>query len=105
MTIECRNLSKRFSKIIALDDISLSIKRGEIFGYVGENGAGKTTTIRLFTGLLSPSSGKVTILGEDPYNSNYVRRKFGCVLETNGLYETLSIEENLYQSSLLCLFL
>ncbi|MCK4234635.1 ATP-binding cassette domain-containing protein, partial [candidate division WOR-3 bacterium] len=44
MTIECRNLSKRFSKIIALDDISLSIKRGEIFGYVGENGAGKTTT-------------------------------------------------------------
>ena len=58
-TLDLRNLTKRFSPIIAVDDLSFSVAQGEIFGFPGPNGAGKTTTIRMLTGLLTPDAGSV----------------------------------------------
>jgi ABC-2 type transport system ATP-binding protein len=63
------NVCKSFGEKIALKDVSFDVSAKEIFGYVGPNGARKTTTIRLLTGLLRPTCGKVTVFGEDPYIS------------------------------------
>ncbi len=63
--IEVRNLSKRFGDVIAVDDLSFSVRRAEIFGLLGPNGAGKTTTIQLLLGLTTPTSGEARILGRD----------------------------------------
>ena len=63
--IEIRNLTKRYGDFTAVDDISLDVARGEIFGFLGPNGAGKTTTIRILAGLSLPTSGTVLINGLD----------------------------------------
>ena len=83
----------------ALKGVSLEVERGQIFGYLGPNGSGKTTTIKLILGLIRPSSGKVHILGEDPYPNDDkamdTRRHVGAMLEFNGLYENLTGLQNL----------
>jgi ABC-2 type transport system ATP-binding protein len=63
--LEIVKLTKNFGKVTALDGISLSVKKGEVFGYIGPNGAGKTTTIRILLGIISPSSGSAKIFGHD----------------------------------------
>jgi len=89
------NVSKNFAGKSALKDVSLSILAEEIFGYVGPNGAGKTTTIRLLTGLLRPSEGKVTVFGDDPYVSPTLRARIGAVLDVPGLWENLTVYQNM----------
>ena len=64
--IEVKNLVKRFDDIVAVDDISFAVEKGKIFAFLGPNGAGKTTTIKMFTTLLQPTSGKISINGFDP---------------------------------------
>ena len=63
--IEVNGLTKRFGALIAVDDISFSVPKGELFGFLGPNGAGKTTTIRMLTGILTPDAGEVSIDGID----------------------------------------
>ncbi|MHC1605164.1 MAG: ATP-binding cassette domain-containing protein [Candidatus Methanofastidiosia archaeon] len=65
MIIETENLTKYYGKIKGVEDLSFSIKKGEIFGFLGPNGAGKTTTIRTLLGFLKPTSGKVFVFGKD----------------------------------------
>jgi ABC-2 type transport system ATP-binding protein len=77
-----------------LKDVTFQVERGDIFGYLGPNGAGKTTTIRIMLGLLSPSSGKVSVLGQD-VAIDETRRRVGFVLEMDGLYDNMSARENL----------
>ena len=72
----------------------MAVKQGDIFGYLGPNGAGKTTTIRIILGLLTATSGKVSLLGQDVQVNN-VRQKIGFVLEADGLYDNLSAYDNL----------
>ena len=72
----------------------MAVKQGDIFGYLGPNGAGKTTTIRIILGLLTATSGKVSLLGQDVQVNN-VRQKIGFVLEADGLYDNLTAAENL----------
>ena len=67
--IEIKNLTKRYGQIHAVNDISLTIKKGEILGFLGPNGAGKSTTMNILTGYLSPTSGTVTIDGFDIMDS------------------------------------
>jgi len=67
LRIEARNLIKKFDDFIAVDNVSLEIKKGEIFGLLGANGAGKTTTIKMLRGILQPTSGFATIAGYDLY--------------------------------------
>ena len=63
--IEVEKLSKSFGPFIAVDDISFTLKRGEVLGFLGPNGAGKTTTMRMITGFLSPTKGKISVCGND----------------------------------------
>lgn len=90
------NLSRFFVKVRAVDNLSLEIPRGIVFGFLGPNGAGKTTTIRLLLGLLEPSEGRAEVLGFDTRNSgDKVRERTGALFEHTGLYERLSAEDNL----------
>jgi ABC-2 type transport system ATP-binding protein len=94
--LELKNLTKRYGERVAVDRLSLSVKRGERFGLLGPNGAGKTTTISMLVGALKPDSGEILFNGEplsgecDP-----LKRKIGYVPQELALYEDLTAAENL----------
>ena len=94
--LELHQLSKNYNSLAAVKNVSLSVSRGEIFGFLGPNGAGKTTTIRMITGLVHPSSGSVRICGWD-IQSNFLDaiRKIGALVETAQFYPFLSAYQNL----------
>jgi len=93
--ISLRNLKKQFGAIVAVEDLSLEIAPGEIFGLLGPNGAGKTTTVNLAIGVLTPDSGTVNLAALGPPSSSRVRAKIGVAPQALALYENLSGEENL----------
>jgi ABC-2 type transport system ATP-binding protein len=94
--IEVENLTKTFDGFTAVDNITFSVKRGEIFAFLGPNGAGKTTTIKMLTTLLRPTSGKIFLNGSDPTrNQNAVRRSFGIVFQDPSLDDELTAYENM----------
>jgi ABC-2 type transport system ATP-binding protein len=89
-------LRRRFGEFVAVDGISLSVKRGEIFGFLGPNGAGKSTTIRMLCGLLIPSGGKGTVGGYDIMTeSEQIKKTIGYMSQRFSLYEDLTVEENI----------
>lgn len=89
--IKIENLTKNFGETVALNNVSLNIKQGEIFGLLGPNGAGKTTTIKILTGLLNPTKGKVTIEGIDiNKNPQDAKKKFALVPDVPYLYKKLT---------------
>jgi ABC-2 type transport system ATP-binding protein len=88
-------VSKKFGTKTALKQVSLSVSAGEVFGYIGPNGAGKTTTVRLLVGLLKPTEGKIGVFGLDPYIDDAVRTKVGVVLDVPGLWENLTVKQNM----------
>ena len=89
-------LSRSFGPVRALDDLSLDVPAGAVFGLLGPNGAGKTTTIRLLLGLIEPTSGSAEVLGYDAATQGQqIRDRVGALLEHTGLYERLSAEDNL----------
>ena len=92
--ITLENVSKKLGGRQILSNVSFSIQTGDIFGYLGPNGAGKTTTIRILLGLMTPASGKVSILGKN-VNIDENRRQVGFVLEIDGLYDYMTAYENL----------
>lgn len=95
-TVKILNLTKSFGKIRAVDSLSLDIEKGKITGLIGADGSGKTTLIRLITGLLIPDSGEITVLGLNPAaQKEELSTKIGYMPQKFGLYEDLSIEENL----------
>ena len=94
--IQTDQLTRDFESVRAVDQITLEVDNGSLFGFLGPNGSGKTTTIRLLLGLLEPSGGKSTVLGFDPIKEgDKVRGNCGALLEHTGLYERLTAEENL----------
>lgn len=100
--IEVEDLSKVFynrkseKEIWAVDNISFSIQKGEIFGLLGPNGAGKTTTIRLIAGLLHPTTGNISVLNRNvKKEAHKIRKDLGFLPEMHGSYENLSLYENL----------
>ncbi len=90
-----KNLSKHFGKICAVDDLSLEIRRGEIFGLLGPNGAGKTTTVNMAIGLLKPDRGSIEIEGLGSPTRPEVRARIGIAPQALAIYGELSAEENL----------
>ncbi len=91
MMIELKNLSKRYARIVAVNDLNLSVPKGEIFGFIGPNGAGKTTTIKMMGGILSPTSGTVTICGLDmATEAEKAKRNIGFIPDRPYLYEKLT---------------
>ncbi len=94
--IEVSHLVKAFGSFLAVDDISFSVKRGEIFGFLGANGAGKTTAMRMLTGLSQPTSGSGTVVGFD-ISTQYedIKKNIGYMSQKFSLYEDLTIAENI----------
>ncbi len=90
------NLSKRYGERLAVNDLNLEVRRGEIFGFLGPNGAGKTTTIRMALGLIAPTAGSVEILGQDVFAERArILPRVGALIETPALYLYLSGRNNL----------
>ncbi|WP_322489573.1 ABC transporter ATP-binding protein [Chloroflexus sp.] len=94
--IRTRQLTRTFGPVRAVDQLTLEVRQGEIFGFLGPNGSGKTTTIRLLLGLLQPDVGQIEVLGLPvPQRAAEVRERAGALLEHAGLYERLSAADNL----------
>lgn len=98
LAIETNDLTRRFGDFHAVDGLDLRVERGTFYGFLGPNGAGKSTTIKMLTGLLSPTSGSMHILGEDigsPDEAREIKRRVGVVPENLALFENLTAREYL----------
>ncbi len=94
--IDAKNLSKSFGPVTAVDDVSISIPEGGIFGFLGPNGAGKTTTIRMLTGVLVPDGGTVRVFGIDVAGDPLAAKmKMGVIPENGTVYSDLTAEQNI----------
>lgn len=94
--LEVRGLWKRYGSAVAVRDVSLTVERGQMYGLLGPNGSGKTTTLSCALGLLAPSSGKCTVLGEPATKLHRTRGKVGCVFDVPALLRGHTIEQNLH---------
>jgi drug efflux transport system ATP-binding protein len=95
--VRLERLTKKFGAFTAVDEVSLVVEPGEIFGFLGANGAGKTTTIRMLCGLLLPTSGKGTVAGYDIYrDSEEIKKSIGYMSQKFSLYRDLTGRENLW---------
>jgi len=96
IAVETQSLTRRFGELTAVEDVTFSVEQGQFFGFLGPNGAGKSTTIKMLTGLLQPTSGRIRIQGfdleRDPIE---VKRRIGVVPEGLGLFERLNAPEYL----------
>ena len=93
--IDTDGLTRRFGEFVAVDDLSMTVERGEVFGFLGPNGAGKSTTINMLLGFLDPSSGTATILGHDVTgDSRAIRERIGLLPEGFDVYENLTGREH-----------
>ncbi|MBZ5621402.1 MAG: ABC transporter ATP-binding protein [Acidobacteriia bacterium] len=94
--VEIDDLVKTFGAFVAVDHVSLQVRKGEIFGFLGPNGAGKSTTIRMLCGLLTPTSGRASVSGFDVGTEpEEVRRNIGYMSQKFSLYDDLTVEENI----------
>jgi ABC-2 type transport system ATP-binding protein len=94
--IETFALSKEFKNVIAVDELTLNVERGEVLGFLGPNGAGKTTTIRMLAGMIAPTSGYATVGGlRTDENPERVHEHIGLLTETPGFYDRLTAQRNL----------
>ncbi|KPJ96407.1 MAG: bacitracin ABC transporter ATP-binding protein [Gammaproteobacteria bacterium SG8_11] len=93
--IQTENLTKKFGDTIAVDNVSIHIKKGEIYGFLGLNGAGKTTTIRLLLGMIKPDSGSGILFNQKPKQASEIWNDIGYLVETPHSYPNLTVTENL----------
>lgn len=95
--IEAKDLTRRFGSFTAVDSVSFSIEKGEIFGFLGSNGCGKTTTMKMLTGLLAPSEGQAEVCGRPIDASDLsVRKRVGFMSQSFSLYGELTVKQNLF---------
>jgi ABC-2 type transport system ATP-binding protein len=91
LAVELKNVTKRYNEIVAVNNLTLNIKQGEIFGLLGPNGSGKSTTLKMLMGLVQPTQGSVNVLGVDVQkNPVEVKRSVGYVPESPNIYEFLT---------------
>ena len=96
IVIEAKNLTMRFGNFTAVDHVNFSIRRGEIFGFLGSNGCGKSTTMKMLTGLLQPTEGEVWLFGKKTNSDNIdARRRVGYMSQSFSLYSELTVQQNL----------
>jgi ABC-2 type transport system ATP-binding protein len=94
--IHTENITKKFGDVLAVENLNLDVKEGEVFGFLGPNGAGKTTTVRMLTSLIGPTSGTATVAGYVVGKQDIdIRRNVGLLTETPGMYDNLPAETNL----------
>ena len=93
--LETRNLTKKYKNVCALDNVSISLKKNHIYGFIGENGAGKSTFMKIVSGLIFPTSGDYSLMGEsDPKAIERKRRNVGTIIEEPALYPKYSVWRN-----------
>ncbi len=97
--IKTVGLTKRYGKKTVVNDVNMTVYRGDIYGFIGKNGAGKTTAMKLILGLAVPSGGEITLFGDNDLNKG--RRKIGSLIESPGLFRTCTAYENMKRFSLL----
>ena len=97
--IETQNLVKQYKTKRAVDNISIHVKKGDIYGLIGKNGAGKTTLMKLILGLSKPTSGKILLYGNEDLNKS--RNKIGSLIEEPGLYKNCTAYENMLRFAIL----
>jgi ABC-2 type transport system ATP-binding protein len=96
IAVRTEHLVKRFGEFVAVDDVTLEVRRGEIFGFLGPNGAGKSTTIRILCGLLAPTAGRAEVNGFDvARRPEEVKQSIGYMSQKFSLYDDLTVEENI----------
>jgi len=96
LAVKTENLTRRFGKFTAVDEVSIEVASGEIFGFLGANGAGKTTMIRMLCGLLKPTSGSASVAGFDVYKkTEQIKKTIGYMSQKFSLYDDLTIGENI----------
>jgi ABC-2 type transport system ATP-binding protein len=96
IAFQCTGIEKRYGDVLAVDGLSLSVRRGECFGLLGPNGAGKTTTIEILEGLLAPDTGEVEVLGlRWTHDEHALRQRLGIQLQETQLADKLTVEETL----------
>jgi ABC-2 type transport system ATP-binding protein len=94
--IEVQGLTRRYGDVVAVDRVSFSVQRGEVFAFLGPNGSGKSTTIRMLCGILEPTSGQATVLGFDiVQQSEQLKEHIGYMSQRFSLYDDLTVRENL----------
>ncbi|MCY6369628.1 ABC transporter ATP-binding protein [Clostridium ganghwense] len=94
--LRTHNLCKKYKEHMAVNNLNLNLKKGEIYGFLGENGAGKTTTIRMIMGLIKPTSGSIEFMGKDiSSNKKNFYERVGSIIEFPGFYSNLTAKENL----------
>lgn len=101
MLLQTRALTKQYGRHRAVDQVSMHIKKGAIYGFIGRNGAGKTTTLRMISGLASPTAGEIELFGCRGRDLSRVRSRVGCLIEGPGLYGSMSARDNLKMKSML----
>lgn len=96
LAIDARDLTRRFGDFTAVDSITVEVREGEVFGFLGANGAGKTTAIKMLIGLLEPTAGSARVAGFDVLTqSDEVRRRIGYMSQRFSLYDDLTVRENI----------
>src|SRR5215207_6790649 len=94
--IECRDLTKKYGELFAVDRLSLKLEPGDVYGFIGPNGSGKTTTMRMLATLLNPSWGEATVCGHSIYTgSKEIRRSIGYMPDFFGVYDDMKVTEYL----------
>jgi len=93
--IQTGKLTKKFGDTIAVDDVSINVREGEIYGFLGLNGAGKTTLIRLLLGMIKPDSGTISLFGQNAKQASLIWNDVGYLVETPYSYPNLTVKENL----------
>ena len=97
--LQAKEVSKNFSGKLAVDHVSIGVKKGDIYGFIGENGAGKTTFMRMVCGLATPTDGEITLFGSKDLTSQ--RHKLGCTIENPALFPEMTAMENMETQGLL----
>ena len=101
VVLKTYNITKKYGEQLAVDNVNMTIKKGDIYGFIGQNGAGKTTLIRLITGLIHKSGGEIELLGANEENElNKARTMVGGLIESPSLYTNMTARENLEVSRL-----
>ena len=96
IVIDVQNLVKKFGQFVANNNLTFKVYTGEIFGFLGANGAGKTTAIRILSGLLEPTSGKINVAGFDAYTQrDLIKANIGYMSQKFSLYDDLTVKENI----------
>ena len=101
VVLKTYNITKKYGEQLAVDNVNMTIKKGDIYGFIGQNGAGKTTLVRLITGLIHKSGGEIELLGANEENElNKARTMVGSLIESPSLYTNMTARENLEVSRL-----